>query len=628
MAAHDNLRARLAAAAHDADGATARSLASQLWQAAPTLATAGFLAKTLLGSPAVAQWPVRRVFVLRSFTVEPLLPLVLAEGLAAGVVFELAAGDFNTYAQEILDPQSRLYASAPDFVILAVQTRDVAPDLAHGEPGRQSYADTVDRVSGELATLVHTFRERTSAPLIVHSLDLPSRPADGIFDAQRTDGQIASIHELNRRLVALAATVTDVYVLDYGALMARHGIDAWHDPRMWTASRLPLKTAHLGTLAAEWARCLLALCPSMAKVVVCDLDNTLWGGVVGEDGPDGITVGDSAETSPWLQIQQALLDLYHRGILLAISSKNNPDDALAVLERHPQMLLRPQHFAAMRISWDTKPQSLSEIAAELNVGRDTLVFLDDNPVEREYVRQAVPDVRVIELPTDPAKYAAAIREFPLFERLRLTGEDRDRGAMYAQQRQRAELQKSATSVEDYYRSLDMSIAIVPVTPDTLTRAAQLTQKTNQFNMTTRRYSEAEIAEFIASPSGHAFTVQVRDRFGDNGIVGLMMARHERDVWRLDTFLLSCRVIGRTVETAMLAWLAQQARQAGAAALIGEFIPTKKNAPAAGVYAAHGFETVPGATQPASMWSYALAADTIKFPEWIALTASPAPATAP
>lgn len=627
MAPADDLRARLAAAVHDADGAAARSLASQLWHAAPTLATAGFLAKTLLGSPAAAQWPVRRVFVLRSFTVEPLLPLVVAEGLAAGVLLELTAGDFNTYAQEILDPQSRLYAYAPDVVILAVQTRDVAPDLAHGEPGQQSYADTVDRVSGEVATLVQSFRHRTSAPLIVHALDLPSRPADGIFDAQRPDGQIASIHELNRRLVALAATVTDVYVLDYSGLVARHGIEAWHDSRMWTASRLPLKTAHLGTLAAEWARFLLALCPSMAKVVVCDLDNTLWGGVVGEDGPDGISVGDSEETSPWLQIQRALLDLYHRGILLAISSKNNPDDALSVLERHPQMLLRPPHFAAMRISWDTKPQSLSEIASELSVGRDTLVFLDDNPVEREYVRQAVPDVRVIELPADPAKYAATIREFPLFERLRLTGEDRDRGAMYAQQRQRAELQKSATSVEDYYRSLEMSLTIAPITPDTLARAAQLTQKTNQFNMTTRRYSEAEIAAFIAAPDWHAFTVQVRDRFGDNGIVGLLMACHEGDAWRIDTFLLSCRVIGRTVETAMLAWLAEKARQAGATSLIGEFIPTKKNAPAAGIYSAHGFETVAGSEPPSSLWSYALRADTIRMPEWIDLVISPALATA-
>ena len=627
MPAPDDLRARLAAAAQEAGGPIARCLASQLWQAAPSLATAGFVAKTLLGSPAAAQWPLRRVFVLRSFTVEPLLPLVVAEGLAAGVGFEVPAGDFNTYAQEILDPQSRLYASAPDFVILAVQTRDVAPDLAAGEPGRQSYADTVDRVISEFSTLVHTFRERTAAPLLIHSLDLPSRPAGGIFDAQRPDGQIASIHELNRRLLSLVANVTDAYVLDYGGLVARHGSDAWHDPRMWTASRLPLKTAHLGTLAGEWARCLLALCPPMAKVVVCDLDNTLWGGVVGEDGPDGIAVGDSEETSPWLQIQRTLLDLYNRGILLAISSKNNPDDALAVLERHPQMLLRPQHFAAMRISWDTKPQSLSEIAAELSVGRDTLVFLDDNPVEREYVRQAVPDVRVIELPADPAKFAAAIREFPLFERLRLTGEDRDRGAMYAQQRQRAELQKSATSVEDYYRSLEMILTIAPVAPDTLARAAQLTQKTNQFNMTTRRYSEAEIAAFIAAPDWHSFTVQVRDRFGDNGIVGLMMARHEGDAWRIDTFLLSCRVIGRTVETAMLAWLAKQAREANAARLIGEFIPTKKNAPAAGVYSAHGFETVAGSEPPSSLWSYALRADTIRMPEWIDLVISPALATA-
>jgi FkbH-like protein len=627
MTSADDLRGRLAAAAKDSGSATARALAGQLWQAVPTLATAGFLVKTLRGSQAAYQWPMRRVFLLRSFTVEPLIPLLVAEGLAAGVVFEVSVGDFNTYSQEILDPQSRLYSPAPDYVILAVQTRDVAPDLAYGEPGRQGYADTVERVVGEFSSLLHTFRSRTAAPIIIHSLDLPSRAADGICDAQRADGQIASIHELNRRLLALAATVSDTYLLDYGHIVARHGIDGWHDPRMWSASRLPLKTALLGTLAAEWARYLLALCPSMAKIVVCDLDNTLWGGVIGEDGFEGISVGDSEETSPWLQVQRALLNLYHRGILLAISSKNNPDDALAVLERHPQMLLRPQHFAAMRISWDTKPQALAEIADELSVGRDTLVFVDDNPVEREYVRQAMPEVRVLELPADPARYAETIRGFPLFERLRLTGEDRDRGAMYAQQRQRAELQKSATSVEDYYRSLQMSLTIAPVTAETLARASQLTQKTNQFNMTTRRYSEAELARFLASPDWHAYTVQVHDRFGDNGIVGLMIACHEGVAWRIDTFLLSCRVIGRTVETAMLAWLADRARAAGATALVGEFIPTKKNAPAAGIYAAHGFEAAAGSAPPVDMWSYSLQADTIQVPEWIDVTNTLAPGAA-
>lgn len=617
MSAPDDLRSQLATAAGQSDGTLARSIASQLWQAAPTLATAGFLAKTLVGSPAAADWLVRRVFLLRSFTVEPMLPLVVAEGLAAGIVFEITVGDFNTYAQEILDPQSRLYAFAPDLVILAVQTRDVAPDLACGEPGRQGYADTVDRVADEFATLVQTFRSRIAAPFIMHSLDLPPRAADGIYDAQRPDGQIGSIHELNRRLLALAGSVPDVYLLDYGQLVARHGIAGWHDPRLWTASRLPIKTAFLGTMAGEWARYLLALCPAMAKVLVCDLDNTLWGGVVGEDGPDGIVVGDSVETSPWLQVQRVLLALYHRGILLAISSKNNPDDAVAVLERHPQMLLRPHHFAAMRISWDTKPKSLQEIATELSVGRDALVFLDDNPIEREHVRQALPEVRVIELPADPAAYADVIRQCPLFERLRLTGEDRERGTMYAQQRQRSELQKAATSVEDYYRSLGMSLTIAPVTTETAGRAAQLTQKTNQFNMTTRRYSEAEIARLAASPDWHVHTVQVRDRFGDNGIVGLMMARQESDVWRIDTLLLSCRVIGRTVETAMLAWLSRRAIEAGATAILGEFIPTKKNAPAAGVFAAHGFEQQSD-DAPSSLWLYNLARTGIPFPTWIAL----------
>jgi FkbH-like protein len=243
-------------------------------------------------------------------------------------------------------------------------------------------------------------------------------------------------------------------------------------------------------------------------------------------------------------------------------------------------------------------------------------------VEREHVMQAAPDIRVLDLPNDVQRFADIVRSFPLFERLRLTAEDRERGAMYAQQRCRDELQKSAGSVEDYYRSLGMRMQTRPVTADTVARASQLTQKTNQFNMTSRRYTEAEIVTFVAGGAHRAWTVQVADRFGDNGIVGLMIVETGLADWRIDTLLLSCRVIGRTVETAMLAWLADQARAAGATRLVGEFIPTKKNAPAADTFAEHGF--VPGGDSGTkARWVFELNRGTIRFPQWIELLESEA-----
>ena len=523
MQTFEELRPRIAQAAAHGHAGRARGLASRLWHSTPTLAAAGFLAKTLLDSPAVATWPRRRVFVLRSFTVEPIIPALVAEGLAAGVVFEVTVGDFNAYSQELLDPGSRLYAADPDVAILAVQTRDIAPELWAGTGGSAAaYAAAIDRVTAELTTLVEAFRGRSARPLVIHGLDLPVHATDGIGDHQRGAGQINAVREINRRVVELAAGKIEVYVLDYDRLVARHGSDRWYDERLWASARLPLNTVLMPALAAEWARFLFATGPALAKVLVCDLDNTLWGGVIGEDGLEGIVLGDNEETCPYLRTQRAILNLSDRGIVLAICSKNNPDDALQALERHERMLLRPQHFAAMRMNWIDKPTNLAEIAAEISVGRDALVFLDDNPVEREHVMQHAPEVRVLELPDDVQRFADVVRRFPLFERLRLTAEDRERGAMYAQQRCRDELQRSATSVEDYYRSLQMRMQARPVVHETVARASQLTQKTNQFNMTTRRYTEAEIAAFAASAPHRVWTVQVADRFGDNGIVGLLI----------------------------------------------------------------------------------------------------------
>ncbi|MFO0423187.1 MAG: HAD-IIIC family phosphatase [Planctomycetia bacterium] len=623
MQTFEELRPRIVQAAAHGHAGLARGLAARLWHSAPTLAAAGFLGKTLPGSPAAAAWPRRRVFVLRSFTVEPIIPALVAEGLAAGVVFDVTVGDFNAYSQELLDPASRLYAADPDVAILAVQTRDIAPELWAGTAARPAaYAAAVDRVTAELTTLVEAFRGRSARPLVLHGLDLPVHATDGIGDYQRTMGQINAVRQINRRLVELAAGKPEVYVLDYDRLVARHGSDRWYDERLWASARLPLNPVLMPALAAEWARFLFATGPALAKVLVCDLDNTLWGGVIGEDGLEGIVLGDNEETCPYLRTQRAILNLYDRGIVLAICSKNNPDDALQALERHERMILRPHHFAAMRMNWNDKPANLAEIAAEISVGRDALVFLDDNPVEREHVMQHAPEVRVLDLPDDVQRFADVVRRFPLFERLRLTAEDRERGAMYAQQRCRDELQRSAASVEDYYRSLQMRMQARSVVAETVARASQLTQKTNQYNMTTRRYTEAEIAAFAASDSHRVWTVQVADRFGDNGIVGLLIVEAGPEEWRIDTFLMSCRVIGRTVETAMLAWLAAQARATGAARLVGEFIPTKKNAPAADTFSGHGFVSA-GESGDGTRWVFELHRGTMQFPEWIELLESEA-----
>jgi FkbH-like protein len=352
-----------------------------------------------------------------------------------------------------------------------------------------------------------------------------------------------------------------------------------------------------------------------------DLDHTLWGGVIGEDGMAGIQLGPEYPGAAYQELQRALLDLTRRGILLAVCSKNNPADAMEALENHPGMLLRPRDFAAMRINWNEKAQNLREIAAELNIGADSVAFLDDNPVERHEIREQLPETIVIELPRDAMRFAGTVRDCPYFERLTLSEEDRQRGEYYAAQRERAELERSVASKEDFYRWLEQVAEIAPVNPATLARVAQLTQKTNQFNLTTRRYTEQQIAEMAERAGWRVWSLRVSDRYADNGLVGVAIARVEGEVCEIDTFLLSCRVIGRTVETALLARLAQDARARGATRLEGWFLPTRKNAPAKDFYRDHGFE-VAAQNDGGVLWRLDLTREQLRTPEWIRVAAHP------
>lgn len=598
---------------------------AELWRQDPGSTTAGYLttrAEKLRGKVPLT---AAKIAILRSFTVEPMVPLLRAAAYAGGIDLTVQLGDFNAYTQEILSAGSGPLQSQPDIVILAVQTRDIAPELwpdtGSFEPG--TGPAIADRVIETFRGLVASFRQNSQASLILHNLEQPDIPGPGVLDTQRDDGETAAIARINSALREIAAGHRGVYVLDYDGLVARYGRKNWRDEKKWLTVRLPIRANCLGALPAEWLRYIFPLAGKIAKVLAVDLDNTLWGGVIGEDGMAGIKLSGEHPGASFQAVQRAMLDLHRRGILLAVVSKNNHDDALEAIEQHSGMLVRTEHFAAFRINWEDKAQNLRDLAAELNLGLDSIAFLDDNPVERQRVREAAPEVMVIEPGEDPADFARAIREFPAFERLNLSEEDRKRGEFYAADRQRAELETVSTSKEDFYRSLRQKAELAPVNASSLARVAQLTQKTNQFNLTTRRYTEQEIAALGARTGWQALSIRVRDRYCDNGLVGVAIT-HDRDsVCEIDTFLLSCRVIGRTVETALLAYLADQARVRGCVRLEGWFLPTKKNAPAREFYSSHGF-TVTEEKDGATLWSFDLSIDTVKArletPPWIEIQA--------
>ncbi len=612
-------------------GHTGRALAElrRYWHDDPSLPRAPFVVDRFAKLDLSPSQTTCRVMILRSFTVEPMVPLVRAAGACWGLDLEVRLGQFNAYAQEVLDPTSPLYSQPTDVAILAAQTRDIAPELwtAAADHDADELQAVVERVVADYSTWIEQVRSRSTCHLIVHNLEKPVQPASGIYDVQRSDGQCQAIETINARLAAVCGCQTGVHLLDYDNLVARAGRERWFDPQKWVTARLPIAGDCLMHLVDEWVRYLVPVMGRQAKCLVCDLDNTMWGGVVGEDGLAGIKLGDDYPGAAYTEFQRALLDMVRRGIILAICSKNNETDALEAIEHHPEMLLRSKDFAAKRINWSDKSRSLREIAAELNIGLDSLVFVDDNPVECELIREVVPEVTVLDVdPKHPFGHAAAIRDCPLFERLEVSNEDRKRNAMYAAQTERVQLQTSAATLEDYYRSLEMVATFGLVNDVTRARVAQLTQKTNQLNMTSRRYSEQQITGFAADPATRVYWTQVADRFGDNGIVGVMIVRSVDDVWQLDTFLMSCRVIGRTIETAMLGLLAGHARDAGATHLVGDFVPTAKNAPAEDIYRTHGFELT-SQSETASVWELDLSSADLAIPEWIECRMSDLPTPA-
>jgi len=345
---------------------------AELWRRDPASGTASFvtsrfdeLRDKMRGNLALTKF---KLAILRSFTVEPIVPLLRAEAFAYGIDLEVHVGDFNTYVQDILDGQSSLYRFAPNAVVLAVRTDQAAPELWRDfadlapEAAQQAAERVVRGVVHNYEQWIGAFRKQSQAALIIHSLERPSSPSLGVLDSQSDAGQSELIRQINRELRRIAAGFPGVYSLDYDALVARHGSEHWHDERKWLTARLPIAAGYLLQMAREWMRFIVPLSGRTAKVMVVDLDNTLWGGVIGEDGIAGIKVGPEYPGAAYQAVQRALLDLSRKGILLAICSKNNLDDAMEALEKHPGMLVRAKHFAALRINWTDKAQNLREIA--------------------------------------------------------------------------------------------------------------------------------------------------------------------------------------------------------------------------------------------------------------------------
>jgi FkbH-like protein len=411
----------------------------------------------------------------------------------------------------------------------------------------------------------------------------------------------------NRRLADWARE-GGVVLVDIARAAAAVGLEAWDEPGHWHASKLSFAPRFLPLWADIVARTIAAVRGRSRKCLVLDLDNTLWGGVIGDDGLSGIALGQgSAAGEAHLAVQKLALQLRGRGVVLAVCSKNEDHVARQPFREHPDMLLREDDIAVFQANWTDKAANLRAIAETLNIGVDALVFLDDNPVERMQVRRELPLVGVPELPEDVALYPRALAAAGYFEAVAFSDEDRDRAAYYQANARRAKALTATDDIEGFLTSLEMTCAIGLVDPASRARVAQLINKSNQFNLTTRRYSEREVQVLEADPRRHAIQIRLVDRFGDNGIISVIIADRGSEAWEIDTWLMSCRVLGRKVEEAALAHLAAAAGEDGARYLVGRYIPSAKNGMVAEHYRKLGFALVERAEDGGSVWKLDLAA---------------------
>jgi len=608
------------------DAATLSRAATALAElhANPTLLNLAQATRRLSELTCLGRVPVR-VGVVASFTFEPLVPALRLQGLRHGLALDVYCGPFGQIEQELLNPDSGLAAARPDVVLVAARLQDVCPplhDAFNGLSAEEASAIT-DAWLARLRAAVEAFRARSQAHLLIQGFEQPGWRALGLADAAASPSQAATIEQANAALRAMAATLPNTRVMDYDALVSFHGRGRWADPKTLFFARIPIAPAHYWPLAGFYIRHIYPLYGLARKVIAVDADNTLWGGVVGDVGLHGITLGHDYPGNAFVAFQRRLLDLHRRGVVLCILSKNQPGTVEEVLAQHPEMVLRPEHFAALRVNWRPKPENLRDLAATLNLGLDSFVFIDDSPVECELMRAALPQVLTVLLPQEPALSPGMIESLDCFEQYTISEEDRARGQLYRAEAGRRELQTAAVDMPSFYRQLEMKVRIFVDHRPHLGRGAQMTQRTNQFNMHTLRCSEDDMRSFMEDPRHRVFTLALADRFGDNGVVGLAVVRLDPREWRLRLFLMSCRVLGRTVEQAFVAWIAGQALAAGAARLTAEFVPTTKNQPFAGFYPDRGL-TPAGTEGGVQLYSWDLSQADLTIPDWLDLTVMSSP----
>jgi len=537
------------------------------------------------------------------------------ECLARGVFAASYHAPAGQISREIRDPASGLWAHRPDVVVVAVSPEPPSETAPYAPPRSD------DEFLSSLGEDLRRLRERCEGVILVHSFLGPEFRPLGLHDGREKDGAGERYARLDLALAERCRELPGTYVVDLARAAALAGARWWTLHKTWFLGGLALPEEIVPSLCREYAAAGAALRGLVRKCLVVDLDDTLWGGVVGEVGPAEVQVGAGHPGNIHRELQRVVRRLHDEGVTLAINSHNNEEDAWKPFQSRPEMILRREDFAAWRINWQDKAANLRELADELNLGLDSMVVLDNDPVTQSWVEQRHPELHVLPA-RDPLDMLRSLATSRLFADLSRTAEDKLRARSYAAARHREREESAAVDREAFLAGLGLVVRVGRASPELLPRLAQLSQRTNQFNLTTRRYTQAQLAGLCADAAAEVLYCACQDRYADEGVTGLAILRREGREWVFDTFALSCRVLGWGVERALAAAACRIAAEGGAAALRGEYIPTAKNRQTEWFYRDLGFSPV-AAGGEGSVWRLALPAPADVAPRWIRLEVGPA-----
>jgi FkbH-like protein len=541
-----------------------------------------------------------RLGVLSNSTTAFMVPALIASAVRHGIALECVSADYGQFMQAALSPESSINRSKLDAVLIAVDYRGYPLDapLGNEEAGEAVLASAL----GQVEAIRSGIHANGSAICIVQNLAPPVEGVFGSLDKVLPGAQRGLIEQLNARLAQSLRGTKDI-LFDVAGLAAEVGLANWHSPQQWNLAKLPFAGEFMPLYAERVARTVAAMRGKSRRCLVLDLDNTVWGGVIGDDGLEGIQLAQGdAVGEAFLSVQRYALALRERGVVLAVSSKNTDEIARAPFRKHPEMLLHEEHIAVFQANWNDKATNIKAIAEELSLGLDSLVFLDDNPAERAIVREFLPQVAVPELPSDPALYVRTLSAAGYFESVTFADEDLKRAQYYQDNARRVNLQGQFADIESYLASLKMEITFQPFDETGRARITQLINKSNQFNLTTQRYTEAEVAKIQEDPACFALQVRLADAFGDNGMISVIVCRDiGEQIWQFDTWLMSCRVLGRRVENMVLQEVILAAKRAGVRKLFGKYIPTERNHLVEQHYEKLGFSLMTQAPDGTTFW---------------------------